>query len=103
LFPGYAVDNIIQKFLFEDSIHMVAYADIVAGFDLHKLTTGSITIENNTISITLPKAIVLHTALTPETKPLVRKLGVLTKGDEQLETELRNKTLEAMTAEALEK
>lgn len=33
----------------------------------------------------------------------MRKLGVLNAGDIQLETEVRNKTLEAMTQEAIEK
>jgi hypothetical protein len=33
----------------------------------------------------------------------VRKLGILNNGDLQLETEVRNKTLEAMTQEAIDK
>lgn len=105
LVPGYNFDNTIQKFLFQDSIKMIAYAEIVAGFDLTQLTTGSITIDPLTsgVTLTLPAPVVLHAALSPDTKPFIRTTGILTKGNEQLETQLRNGALEKMKAEALDK
>jgi hypothetical protein len=104
LIPGKNWDNVIQKFLFQDSIQMIAYADIVAGFDLSKVTSGSILVGTwKNISITLPAAKILSASLTKDTKPFVRKLGLLNNWDLQLETEVRNKTVEAMTQEAIDK
>jgi type II secretory pathway pseudopilin PulG len=105
LLPGYKFDNAIQKFLFQDSIKMIAYANIVAGFDLTKITTGSIQFVPNSsgVILTLPAATILQASLAPETKPFIRTTGILTKGNEQLETQLRNGALEKMKEEALAK
>jgi Protein of unknown function (DUF4230) len=80
LLPNYSFDNVVQKFLFEDSLQMVAYGDIAAGFDLREIATGSISITSgNIVSLMLPKAKILHASLAPETKPFIRKRGLLTK------------------------
>jgi hypothetical protein len=39
LIPSTTRDNVVQKFLFEDSIEMIATAKITAGFDLSQITT----------------------------------------------------------------
>lgn len=84
---------------------MIAYADIVAGFNLQNITTWSIQIDQLTsgVILTLPTPTILHASLTPDTKPFIRTTWILTKGNEQLETELRNGALEKMTEEALQK
>jgi Protein of unknown function (DUF4230) len=104
LIPNSTRDNVVQKFLFEDSIEMIATAKVTAGFDLSQITTWSIIInEDNTVILTLPKAKILQYALTPETKPFLRRRWILQPGDIQMETEVRNQTLEQMEKEAIEK
>lgn len=105
LIPGYAIDNMVQEFFFKDSIKMIAYAEIVSGFDLTKISTGSVQVDQNTSGVTLmlPAPQLLHASLTPDTKPFLRTTGILTKGNEQLETQLRNGALETMKEEALQK
>lgn len=104
LIPGKNWDNTIQNFFFEDSIKITAYADIIAWFDLTTLTTGAINLadDKKTITLTLPAPKILHASLTKETKPFVRKRGILSAGDLALETDVRNKTLEKMTQEAID-
>lgn len=103
LLPGNTVDNAIQNFLFEDSLQLVAYADITAWFNLNNISTGAVSVnENKEITLILPQAQILHASLTPETKPFTRKRGILSAGDVQLETDVRNKALEKMTAEAIQ-
>ncbi|MBP6086045.1 DUF4230 domain-containing protein [Patescibacteria group bacterium] len=58
---------------------------------------------DKSIVLTLPSATILHATLTPDTKPFLRKRGILTEGDIQLETDIRNKTLETLRQEALQK
>ncbi len=104
LVPGKNWDNMIQNFLFEDSIKITAYADIIAGFDLTILNTGAINLSDDkkTITLTLPAPKILHASLTKETKPFVRKRWILSAGDLALESDVRNKTLEKMTQEAID-
>ena len=104
LIPGKNWDNTIQNFFFEDSIKITAYADIIAGFDLTTLTTGAINLadDKKTITLTLPTPKILHASLTKETKPFVRTRWILSAGDLDLETDVRNKTLEKMTQEAID-
>lgn len=104
LLPDSLRDNALQDFLFEDSLDMIATAEIVAWFDLSWLTTWSINLlADKSIVLTLPSATILHATLTPDTKPFLRKRGILTEGDIQLETDIRNKTLETLRQEALQK
>lgn len=104
LVPNTNRDNVIQNFLFEDSLEMIVTARVTAGFDLSTISSWSITVnEDNTVSLTLPKPQVLQYMLKPDTKPFLRKRGVLTAGDIQLETEIRNQTLEKMKQEAIDK
>jgi hypothetical protein len=104
LLPASMWDNALQNFLFEDSLDMIATAEITAWFDLAALTTWAVAVQpNRSIILTLPKAVILHAALTPETKPFLRKRGILTQGDIQLETDIRNKTLETLRSEAIQK
>jgi hypothetical protein len=104
LLPGKNWDNVIQKFLFQDSIQIVAYADIVAWFDLSQIISWSIIVGTwKNVSIILSPAKILSASLTKDTKPFIRKLGLLNNGDLQLETEVRNKTLETMTQDAIDK
>lgn len=104
LIPNKTRDNVVQNFLFEDTIEMIATAKITAGFDLATMNTWSITVhEDKSVTIVLPKAQILSYSLTPETKPFLRKRWVLNPWDIQMETEVRNQALEKMKQESIDK
>lgn len=110
LFPGSTRDNALQNFLFEDSIQIDAHALITAWFDLTHLGKDAIQIASSTaqttgsryISIVLPNPQIIHASLTKETAPFIRKRGILSAGDMTLETDMRNKTIDVMTQEAID-
>lgn len=104
LLPANDWDNTLQEFLFGDSMQLVAYAEVVAWFDISNLNTGSIIVDwENIVSLILPEPKILNSHLTSETKPFVRKTGIFAGQNTQMETEIRNKTLEIMTQEAIDK
>lgn len=102
--PNSNRDNIVQNFLFEDRIEMIATAKVTAWFDLSKIHTWSIIVnEDKSVIIILPKAEILSYSLSPETKPFLRKRWLLNPWDIQMETEVRNQALEKMKQESIEK
>ena len=104
LIPNSTRDNVVQNFLFEDSIELIATAKVTAWFDLSWLNSWSVIVnEDKSITLILPKAQVLQYSLLSDTKPFLRKRWILNPGDIALETEVRNQTLEKMKNEALEK
>lgn len=103
-FPDASRDNLVQNFLFEDSMEMIIEAKITAGFDLSGFNSEWIHVNKDmSITLTLPRAQVLSAALLPSTKPFIRKRGILSQWDLQMETEIRNQALEQMTNDAVEK
>lgn len=105
LIPNSSRDNVVQNFLFEDTIELIATAKITAWFDLSKINSWSVLVNKDDMSVTLilPKAEVLQYSLTPDTKPFLRKRWILNAWDIALETEVRNQTLEKMKQEAIDK
>lgn len=104
ILPNATRDNLIQNFLFEDSLEMVVVAKFVAWFNLWNISSWSVIIhEDKSVTIKIPKSEILRTNLTPDTKPLFRKRGVLNAGDIQMESEVRNQALEQMKKEAISK
>ena len=104
LIPNSTRDNVVQNFLFEDSIELIATAKVTAWFDLSGLNSWAVMVnEDKSISLTLPKAQILQYSLLSDTKPFLRKRWILNPWDIALETEVRNQTLEKMKNEALEK
>jgi hypothetical protein len=82
--------NLFQDILFGDKILLIAHGNVVAGFDLAKLTDTDISITENLLSITLPAPEILYSKLdNTQTKVYDRKLGLLSKGDKGLESEAR--------------
>ena len=62
----------------------------VAGFDLGKMQESDILITGNKLKLMLPKPEVLYSKLdNSQTKVYDRKLGLLTKGDKDLESSVR--------------
>jgi len=57
--------------------------------------------DNTIVTITLPTAEIFDVYLTENTKPFERSLGILSKGDVELETKMRNSAINSITQEAL--
>lgn len=89
----------------EDSILLVAAADVVAGVDLSELREGDIVIdeERGTARITLPPPRVLTTRLDNErTFVHSRRTDVLARRREHLESEARREAERTLEASAIE-
>jgi hypothetical protein len=75
-----------------DRLILIAHGEVIAGFDLSKLSTDDIIIsEDGTFaSVMLPPAEILVSRLDNErTQVYDRKVGILTRGDPGLESEAR--------------
>lgn len=82
--------NIFENILFGDNILLIAHGNIIAGFDLSKLQSSGVTVKNLSLDITLPPPEILVSSLDEnQTKVYDRKLGLLTKGDPNLESKVR--------------
>ena len=51
----------------------------------------------------MPAGEIFDVYLTEKTKPFERKLGILSKGNQELETKMRNDAISAIRQEALDK
>jgi len=82
--------NQFQQLLFGDKILLIAQGEVVAGFDLTKLSEKDIVIEGTTLRLMLPESEILFTKLNnDQTRVYDRKLGLLSKGDKDLEAKAR--------------
>lgn len=80
----------IRQFLVGDRILLIAHGNVIAGFDLSKVGDENINIEGSTLRLTLPAPEILVTKLdSDETRVYDRKQGLLTKGDNNLESQAR--------------
>jgi hypothetical protein len=79
-----------SQFLYGDRILLIAHGEVVAGFDLGKLNEDDINVSGDTLRVTMPSPEILVTKLDSEqTRVYDRQQGLLTKGDENLESEAR--------------
>ena len=82
--------NRFQELLFGDRILLIAHGEVIAGFDLSKLPEENISIDGQTIRLTLPSPQILVTRLdSDETRVYDRRQGLLSKGDKDLESSAR--------------
>lgn len=106
LIPGFTRDEAVRKAFFDDALLMTVEANVNAGIDLTKLATGDIIVTldgtGTEVAITLPPAEILDVYLTENTKPFERKLGILSKGNVELETKMRNDAVAAVRQEAID-
>jgi hypothetical protein len=95
--------NVFQEFLYGDRVLLIAHGKVIAGFDLSKLDTSTVKAEGSTLSLTLPAPQILSSTLDNEkTKVFDRKLGLLNKGDKDLESEARAAAEASITQGACE-
>jgi len=82
--------NAFSQFLFGDRILLIAHGEVIAGFDLSGLESQDVQIINQNISVTLPSPQILVTRLDSEkTRVYDRSQGLLTQGDQNLESNAR--------------
>lgn len=80
----------IRQLLVGDRILLIAHGNIIAGFDLQKMTEDNVGVSGETLKLTLPAPEILVVKLdNDETRVYDRRQGLLTKGDQDLETEAR--------------
>jgi len=94
-------DNVIQEFLFGDSIILIARGEVIAGFDLSKVTEDDIEVNNTEITVKLPPPMILTSRLDNEaTRVYDRKKGIFTSGQKDLESQVRTEADAQIVQEA---
>jgi hypothetical protein len=97
------VGSKLKDFLFGDRILLVAHGRVIAGFDLAKMRDDDVVVDGTSLHMRLPAPEILIAALDAEkTQVYDRKLGLLTKGDKDLEAEARAQAEVALRAAACE-
>lgn len=82
--------NRFQELLFGDKILLIAHGQVIAGFDLATLKDDSVTVDEQSLRITLPPPMILITKLdSDQTRVYDRKQGLLSKGNKDLESQAR--------------
>ena len=84
--------NAFSQLLYGDRILLIAHGSVIAGFDLSKVTSSDVSVDSATKTLTLhlPAPQILVSQLDEnQTRVYDRKLGLLTKGDQNLESTAR--------------
>jgi hypothetical protein len=103
IIPSMSFDDILQNALFQDKMVFELEWRVVAGIDLKEIETGDIvTNVDGSTSVNLPEAKILHIIIDENSKPYDRKIWVLTKGNIEMETMIRNTAKEEMKQEAID-
>jgi hypothetical protein len=90
IIEGGTKGNAFQNIIFGDTILLIAHGRVVAGFDLGAITDENVRIQGSKLTLVLPKPEILYSKLdNSKTKVYDRKLGLLTKGDKDLESSVR--------------
>ena len=105
LLPGFGLETVIRKALFDHALLMTVEGVVNAGIDLSKIATGDVIVATSgdatIVTITLPASEIFDVYLTENTKPFERSLGILSKGDVALETKMRNSAIDSIRLESL--
>lgn len=90
-------------FLFGDRLLLVAHGQVIAGIDLEKLQPEALEVREGVLYVTLPPAEIFVAALdSDQTYIYDRELGVLSRGDVNLETAARQAAEAEIEKAALE-
>lgn len=82
--------NAFQDLLFGDRLLFIAHGQVIAGFDLSKLTENDISTSDTSIELTLPQPEIFFVRLDSEQSRVYdRDQGLLTRGDKNLESVAR--------------
>lgn len=81
----------LKQFLVGDRILLIAHGTVIAGFDLSKVQESDINVTDKTLNLKLPAPEILVAKLdNDQTRVYDRKQGLLTKGDNDLESQARS-------------
>lgn len=90
IIEGGTKGNAFQNIIFGDTILLIAHGSVVAGFDLAQVKESDVSVSGTKLHIILPAPQILYSRLDNSgTKVYDRKLGLLTKGDQNLESTVR--------------
>lgn len=93
----------LPDFLTSDKILLVAHGEVIAGVDLAELGAGDITVVSGTVTITMPKAVILSSKLdNDKTYVYDRQTGIFNKPDPNLETQIRQVAEQQIVQTAME-
>jgi hypothetical protein len=95
--------NFFQNILYGDRILLIAHAEVIAGFDMAKLTDDDIEIDNNKLTIKMPAPEILFSVLdNSKTRVYDRRTGFLAADDKNLESQARAQAEIAVRQDACE-
>jgi hypothetical protein len=90
-------------FLFGDKLIFVAHGFVIAGIDMEKLQPGDMQMVNGVLNVRLPPAEIFVSTLDNNKSYVYnRDTGLLTKGDQNLETTARSAAEEEIKKAAIE-
>jgi hypothetical protein len=93
--------NFFQNVLYGDRILLIAHADIIAGFDLAKVTKDDVKVRGTQLVIDMPAPEILTSRLDNEkTKVYDRRTGFLAASDKDLESQARAQAEAAIKKDA---
>jgi hypothetical protein len=96
--------NLWEQLVGSDKLLLVAEGEVVAGFDLEKVTEENIKVEGDRVEITLPAVEILYSRIDNErTYVYERETGLLVKPDKTLESRARLLAEEALLKWAAER
>ncbi len=89
--------------LFGDRLLFVAHGSVIAGIDLQKLGTTDLWLQNGVLNVRLPQAEIFNTILDNDKSYVYdRQTGLLSKGDPNLETAVRQTAVQEIQQAALD-
>lgn len=95
--------NVFEELLFGDKILLIAHGEVIAGFDLSKVTSNDIQVTGTELKVKLPAPQILVTSLdNQQTRVYDRTQGLLSKGQKDLETTVRQAAQSSITQAACE-
>lgn len=99
---GEKAGNAVQKALYGDKILLIAHGEVVAGVDLSKLNPNSITVtDTKSVHVVLPPSEIFSARLdNGKTRVYERDKGIFSKGDDQLETQVRQRAEQSIRTAA---
>jgi hypothetical protein len=97
-------DNWWQKLVGSDQVMLVAEGEVVAGFDLTKISPEDIVVQGQRVTITLPAPEILYSRIDNErTQVYERKTGLFVTPDKDLESRARQTAEKALLDWATER
>lgn len=90
IIEGESGGNFFQRLLTGDRILFIAHGEVISGIDLTKLSETEVSVNDEQIDMTLPAPEIFFTNLdNQQSKVYDRSRGLLSQGNDQLETEVR--------------